>query len=106
MARKQFVVLYPDHSKSNISRSERDRLLLSQLISPAGDKVYRYVGQAFTVNNFADMGRLSPHIFRTLPDTGFLPGRYIIDYGDRKVTDIQARPGQMELQLRQQGLIA
>ena len=105
MARKQFVVLYPDHSKSNISRSERDRLLLSQLITPAGDKLYRYTGQAFTVNNFADISRLSPHIFRTLPDTGFLPGRYIFELNDRKTIDIQARPGQMELQLRQQGLI-
>lgn len=106
MARKQFVVTYPDRSKSHISRSERDRLLLSLLIESTGPNQYRYVGRAVSCHSFTDLSRIKESYFKPIGQTGFMPGSFVIDYGDRKVFEVQAYPGEMEIQLREQRQIA
>jgi hypothetical protein len=87
-------------------------MILALEIKETAPRQYQFIAplQRFRVtatqNTLHAMQKVGARLSRVASDTGFLPGRYIIDYGDRKVTDIQARPGQMELQLRQQGLIA
>lgn len=106
MSRKQFVVSYPDRSKSNISRSERDRLLLSLLIEPIAPNNYRYIGKALSCHQFADLSKIKESYFKPIGQTGYMAGLYIIERGDKRTRETQAYPGEMEIQLREQGAIA
>jgi len=59
MARKQFVIVYPDHSKKHVSRSERDSLLLARAITPTAIPLqYRFAGQVHSLHSFADLSCL------------------------------------------------
>lgn len=55
MARKQFVIVYPDRSKENVSRTDRDSLLLSRQIEPISPEKYRYIGEVKTFHAFSDL---------------------------------------------------
>ena len=58
VSRKQFTVSYPDRSKRNISRSQRDTLLLSRQIAHASGLEYRFIGLSQTLHSFADLSQL------------------------------------------------
>lgn len=42
MARRQFLVLYPDGSRKHVDREERDSLLYAQEIKETGFREYRF----------------------------------------------------------------
>lgn len=107
MARKQFVVHYPDRTRANISRSERDDQLLSSLIEPTEQpNQYRYIGKTYSCKNFADLSYIKEKLCKPVGETGCLPGEWIFQLGEDLRHEFEMRPGEMELRLRKQGTLS
>src|SRR5579863_8458258 len=107
MARKQFVVHYADRTKKNISRSDRDEQLLSRLIEPtAQPNQYRFIGKTYSCKNFADLSYIKEKLCKPVGETGCLPGSWLFELGEEIWREIELRPGEMEIRLRQQGALA
>jgi hypothetical protein len=106
MARKQFVVTYPDRTKANISRSDRDSLLASLLIEPSGFNAYRYIGPQRTFHSFADLSSLKDKLFQPIEQTGYLEGSWIFERDGKRYRESEARVGELVCQLRLRGALA
>lgn len=57
MARKRFIVFYPDSSKEQIGTTERDSLLVSGSIRKISEGRYEFTGQRRTFHSFPDYGK-------------------------------------------------
>ena len=87
MARKQFLLKYPDHSKKHITCIERDDLLLRGLISSVSPNEYTYIGQSKTYHSFAELEQLKTSLIVDQPKRKFLAGSYIIEFGDKRIRE-------------------
>lgn len=84
MARKQFLIVYPDRSKKNVSRTDRDSLLLSRQIEPLCSGQYRFVGEMRTFHAFSDLVELRGK-FEPLPVLRkYLEGSFIFEFQGRQ----------------------
>ena len=107
MARKQFVIVYPDGSKKNVSAFDREQMLLAGEIKKDGDNAnrYRFVAQAksVTVQTFksfrelANLGPLTPAQREYLQR--HYPGLFIFEIGEESFVEIMESAEGLALRL-------
>lgn len=98
------LTLHFKSSKRHMKASERDELLLSGEIEPISATEYRYIAKPRILNSFQALANLK--LTKPAADTGFLEGHFIIERAGKRSRDIQAKPGQLEIQLRLQAQTA
>ena len=90
MARKSFVVVYPDRSKKHVNASEREQLYLEGVLTKTEDpRVWRYTGEAHTFHTFAELSKLA---FEAVPHRRFLPGSFIWKFKDMRRRELLETP--------------
>lgn len=101
MARKQFLLKYPDRSKTHITCAERDDLLLRGLITSNGPNEYAYIGQSKTYHSFAELEQLKTSlVFEDAPKRKFLSGSFIIEFSDKRFHERLETPEHMAYRLK------
>lgn len=106
MARKQFVVVYPDRSREHIGRTERDQLLLSGDIRQLVGNEYRYTGQVQSFHSFADLSQLQDRFQPTVELRRFLEGRFTVELKGKRHSERLETPGAMWERLDRTGQLA
>ena len=99
MARKQFLLKYPDGSKKHIGCPERDSLLLDRLIARQSDKEYVYIGQPKTFHSFADLEQLIPALQPKGPIVKYYSGHFIWEFSSKRHRELMETPDAMVLRL-------
>lgn len=62
MAKKRFIIQYPDGSKKQIGCTERDSLILSKEIQLQAENRYKFTGQIKTFHSLSQLAELIPAI--------------------------------------------
>jgi hypothetical protein len=104
LPRKLYTLTYPDRSRKNIDRIERDSLELSGSIKKTSDGQYKYIGPIHTFHTMADLGKL--RITAPSECQRFLEGRFIF-VDPQKVQHIERLEtvGGMTARLIKQGVV-
>lgn len=84
MARKSFLITYPDRSKKHVDSLERDSLLLAKLIRHLEGNRYEFAGEVCTLHSFADLERIRPQFQPRNPLRKFLEGSFVFEHAGRK----------------------
>jgi hypothetical protein len=104
MARKQFVVVYPDGSKKNVSGYDREQMLLAGEIRKDGERAnhYRFVGpsQSFQrFHSFSELARLGPALEPQTPRKRFLSGNFVVQFGEKRHRELLETPEALAVRL-------
>ena len=95
---KHFTLIYPDHSKANISVSEKEDLLLAGDIQAVDARTYKFIGKVVVLHSFSDLGKLIPGM-HTNPLKRFYPGLFIWKLKEHTNRELMESPEGMALRL-------
>lgn len=101
MARKTFLIIYPDRSKKHVDAAERDQMLLAGELQHVDQNSYKWVGEVKTYHSFADLEALRGRLVQSTTLRRFLPGSFIVEYprrlGGKRVRELLQTPEAMAL---------
>lgn len=88
---RNYLLKYPDGSKKNMSRADRDNLLLSGLAKQTGPQEFIYLGQVRTLHSFAELSTL--HITAEPKNLRrFLAGSFIWEHAGKRKRELMETP--------------
>lgn len=88
---KTYSLAYPDGSKQNMSRQERDNLVLSGLVKEISPLKYAYTGQQHTFHTFSDLSKLQLS-HNEPPKRRFLSGSFIWEHAGKRRRELMETP--------------
>jgi len=92
MARKSFLIVYPDRSKKHVNAQEREQMYLEGVLAKTDDPlVWRFVGQSHTFHSFAELWPLKAALDPN-PRRRFLPGNFIWKFKDMRRRELLETP--------------
>lgn len=108
MARKSFLIIYPDRSKKHVDAFERDQMLLAGELQRVDQNSYKWVGEVKTFHTFADLAGLRDKLTLSTTLRRFLPGQFTIEHprrlgGQREHERLQT-PEAMKVELERRGM--
>lgn len=98
MARKQFLIKYPDRSFEHIGTAKRDQMAARGELRLIAENCYEFTGEQKTLHSLAELSTILPRIqkqeFRR-----FLPGSFIWQHKDTKLRERMETPEGMAIRL-------
>lgn len=96
---KTYSLAYPDGSKQNMSRADRDNLLLSGLIKEIAPLKYAYTGQQYTLHSFSELSRIQISSVEDAPKRRFLAGSFIWEHAGKRRRELMETPESISLRV-------
>ena len=104
MAKKQFVVHYPDGSRKHIGARDREQMLLSlEIVATQASNHYRFLGQLKTFHAFRDMSSLVL-VAQNTSFVRFLRGTFVFEFQGKKVVERMETPEGMAARIVSMGI--
>jgi hypothetical protein len=97
---KRFLLLYADGSRAHISTTERDELLLTSKIRKLNEFSYSYIAPARIFHSFQDIEPLRQQIQPIGQYRRFLPGKFIIEFKQKRHTELLESAEGMAIRLQ------
>lgn len=92
MARKSFLIVYPDRSRKHVNAQEREQLYLEGVLAKTGNpQVWRFIGQSHVFRSFAELFVLKATI-EPNPRRRFLPGNFVWKLKGKRKRELMETP--------------
>lgn len=99
---KRFTVVYPDDSKRNVGRRQKEKMFLAGELRQIDERHFAFIGEVLVVHSLKSLSSLlsrhAPNASQQ-PEPAFYPGMYVWQLREKRRRELMESPDHMALQL-------